>query len=81
MKIGRGMMYTAIFTIVKSACAVSVTDQQIQKAIREGLNTIRLHDRDVKIKKARIQEQQNDDSDSSNPAEFIEQSEDSEVES
>ena len=74
-------MYTAIFTIVKSSCAVPVTDRQIQKAIREGLNTIRLHDRGRKIKKARIQGQQNDDSDSSNPAEFIEQSEDSEVKS
>lgn len=74
MKIGRGVMYTAIFTIVKGSCVVPVTDQQIQKSIREGLNTIRLHDRDVKIKKSRVQAQQHDDSDASS-AEFIEQPE------
>ena len=74
MKIGRGVMYTAIFTIVKGSCAVPVTDQQIQKSIREGLNTIRLHDRDVKIKKSRVQAQQHDDADASS-AEFIEQPE------
>lgn len=74
MKIGRGVMYTAIFTIVKGSCVVPVTDQQIQKSIREGLNTIRLHDRDVKIKKSCVQAQQHDDSDASS-AEFIEQPE------
>jgi len=47
VKIGRGLLHTAIFTIVNHACALTVTNQQITKDISEGLNTIRLHVHDT----------------------------------
>jgi hypothetical protein len=49
---GRGILHVAVFAIVKGACVMAATDQQIRKAIREGLNTIRLHDRDVKNRRS-----------------------------
>jgi len=56
VRIGRGVLHRAIFMIVKSACVVAATDEQIQKAIREGLNTIRLHDRETRNRRLRLQQ-------------------------
>lgn len=53
VQIGRGILRTALYAIVSDACNVPATPQEIQKAIREGLNTIRLHDRDVKERASR----------------------------
>jgi len=76
VRIGRGILYTAIFTTVKSACVMSATDQEIQKAIREGINTIRLHDREVRSRRLRqeqrhLEEEGSQNSDASQ-SEFIE---------
>lgn len=72
MRIGRGVLHRAIFMIVKSACVVAATDEQIQKAVREGLNTIRLHDRETRNRILRLpqQEEGTHHSDDSQP-EFI----------
>ena len=40
---------------------MATTDAQIQKAIREGLNTIRLHDREVRSRKLRQQKMTEND--------------------
>jgi len=53
---------------------VAATGQQIQKSIREGLNTIRLHDREVNNRRRRqqqLEEEGNQHSDASE-SEFIE---------
>lgn len=62
VKIGRGVLYLAIREIVKTACHVQATDQNIEKAIREGVNTIRLHDKEVRLRR-QLRMQQSDPSD------------------
>lgn len=46
-------MYTAIYEIIKASCTASSSDHAIQKAIREGVNTVRLHDKEVKERELR----------------------------
>lgn len=80
VQIGRGILRTALCAIVSAACNVAASPQEIQKAIREGLNTIRLHDRDVKARASRRQQlRDRDDVDdyeaSESEPEFIDTSE------
>ena len=77
VQIGKGIVYSAVFEIVKGACDnTSITAQQIQKAIREGLNTIRLHHREVISRQLRTQHLE-EKSDSSEP-QYVEGSEENE---
>ena len=61
---------------------MTATDEKIRKAIREGLNTIRLHDHDVKcrnLRKQQLREEGSEDSDASQP-EFVSRPQESEDE-
>ena len=77
-QIGRGIIRSALVAIVKGACLTATTDQHVQKAIREGLNTVRLHDRDVtnrRLRKQQLEEEAVEHvSDTSQP-EFVEERE------
>lgn len=53
MTIGRSVIYWVIYEVVKLACSVPTGDEKIQKAIREGVNTIRLHDKDRRMREMR----------------------------
>lgn len=50
IKIGRGTLYQTIHEVVKTSSQRQATDEEIQKAIREGVNTIHLHDKDVRMR-------------------------------
>jgi hypothetical protein len=50
IKIGRWIVFSALLAIVKGSCSVQTSDSQIEKAIREGINTLRLHDTQVKMR-------------------------------
>lgn len=73
VKIGRGIVFSALFAIVKGSCSVQTNDSQIEKAIREGINTLRLHDTQVKMRelKKQIADLPNHHEDTCEP-EFIE---------
>lgn len=47
------MVYWAIFEAVKLACHNKTTDDKIQKAIRDGVTTLRLHDKDRRMRRSR----------------------------
>ena len=61
LKIGSGLLYEGIFSVVKNACVVAGSDRDIKKSIRDGLNTIRLHHNAVEARKQRKQQPQADD--------------------
>lgn len=46
-KLGGGVLNTFVVAVIKSECLSKPSDADIKKAIREGLNTIRLHHSNV----------------------------------
>jgi len=56
IKIGRGIVYTAMYEFVKTLCTASSRYHAIQKAIREGVKTVRLHDKKAKERELRTQQ-------------------------
>lgn len=61
--LGGSLIYWAIFEAVKLTCQSKTTDEKIKKAIRDGVNTLRLHDKDRRMRQSRrsLAECSNDD--------------------
>jgi hypothetical protein len=53
LQIGRGILFVTIAAIVKTSCYAETEDRQIAKAIREGINTIRLHHKENLLRQSK----------------------------
>ena len=50
-------LYSALADAVQLACVIPTTDEKVQKGIRDGVNTLRLHAKDKRMREERKMKQ------------------------